>query len=415
MNRVKRLLRCALAAGLATLLTGCAVGLERLPLPAPVAGGESYTLTAVFSNALNLPANAKVRLYGADIGEVESVEAKDFTAHVHMRVASDAPLYAGATSELRSATLLGDVFVQIKPDPNQAPDAPRLRDGDTIPLTSTAAAPTVEELLNSMAMLVNGGTVGHLVKTLNGAGRALGGRGEKVNALLQQTRTLLSRMTARSAQLNEALHRTSEMSAAMAARRGTLDQALSAGAPAVAVIADNANRIADLTDEVARITRQLSRFPSIQGTDTRSLTADLNNLAGVFNDIAIDPNLRLHAFNRLIGIVMNSTNSTSIHGTGDIRKLALVPWPDKNYPGDPGFHWSDGTDWHLMIGSLRYEWNLLLDRIYGAQRWNPAAPPPPPPGAPAPPTPAAPPESPAPPQPPLPAESPAPPAPEAPR
>ncbi|OCB46198.1 mammalian cell entry protein [Mycobacterium vulneris] len=362
-----------------TVLSGCAVGLDRLPLPAPVAGGESFELTAVFSNALNLPANAKVKLYGADIGEVESIEAKDFTAQVRMRINGDAPLYAGATAELRSATLLGDVFVQIRPDRNQSPGTARLRQGDTIPLKSTAAAPTVEELLNSMAMLVNGGTVGNLVRTLNGAGQALGGRGEKVATLLDQTRTLLSRMTARSGQLRDALQRTSDLSATMAARRATLDEALSAGAPAVAVISDNANRIADLTNEVSRITGQLSRLPSVQGTDTRSVTADLNNLARVFNDAVVDPNLSLSAFNRLIGILMHSMNSTSIHGTGDIRQLALVPWPDKNYPGDPGFHWSDGTDWHLMVGSLRYEWNLLLDRLYGAQRWNPAAPPPPPP------------------------------------
>lgn len=384
---VRRALQTALAAGLATMVSGCAVGLDRLPLPAPVAGGKSFELTAIFSNALNLPANAKVKLYGADIGEVESIEAKDFTAQVRMRINGDAPVYEGATAELRSGTLLGDVFVQLRPDPQQAATAVRLREGETIPLASTAAAPTVEELLNSMAMLVNGGTVGHLVRTLNGAGQALGGRGEKVGNLLEQTRTLLSRMTARSGQLSDALRHTSEMAATMSARQATLDEALAAGAPAVATIADNANQIADVTDRVARITRQLSRLPSVQGTDTRSVMADLNKLAGVFNDIAVDPNLSLSAFNRLVGILMHSSNSTAIHGTGDVRQLALVPWPDKNYPGDPGFHWSDGTDWHLMVGSLRYEWNLLLDRIYGAQRWNPAAPPPPPPGEPAPPAP----------------------------
>ena len=37
----------------------------------------------------------------------------------------------------------------------------------------------------------------------------------------------------------------------------------------------------------------------------------------------------------------------------------------------PGGHWDytmhgpDGTDWHAMVGSMRYEWNLLLGKIYG--------------------------------------------------
>jgi virulence factor Mce-like protein len=361
-------LRCAVSVGASTLLAGCATGLDTLPLPAPEAGGQSYALTAVFSNALNLPAKAKVKLNGADIGEVDSIWAENFTAHVKLRIRADVPLRVGSSAELRSATLLGDVFVQIRPDPQQAPDTPLLRNGDTIPLESTAAAPTVEELLNSMALLVNGGAVRYLVSVLNGAGQAVGGRGEKVSMLLQQSKSLLSRMTARSKQSDTALRRTAELAATMSARRDTLNESLTAGAPAMAVIADNTTRLADLADGVARITRQLSRFPSIQGTDTRSVVADINHLAAVFNDISVDPDLSLMPFNRLIGLWMHATNSTSGHADVAIAKLALVPWPDKNYPGDPGFHGPDGTDWHLMVGSLRYEWNLLLDKIYGAQR-----------------------------------------------
>ncbi|OBK91100.1 mammalian cell entry protein [Mycolicibacter sinensis] len=357
-----------------TLLAGCSTGLDRLPLPAPVAGGQSYALTAVFSDALNLPAKAKVKLYGAEIGEVDSIAAQDFTAHVNMRIRADVPLQVGVSAELRSATPLGDVFVQITPDPRQATGAGLLHDGDTIPLKSTAAAPTIEDLLGSMTLLINGGAVRHLVSILNGAGQAVGGRGEQVGTLLRQSSDLLSRMTARSAQLDAALRRTSELAATMSARRATLDESLTAGAPAMAVISDNTTRIADLADSVARITRQLSRFPSVQGTDTRSMTADLNRLAGVFNDISVDPDLSLMPFNRLVGVLMHTTNSTAVHGHGVITQLTGGPWPGKNYPGDPGFHWPDGTDWHLMVGSLRYEWNLLLDKIYGDQRWNPAEP-----------------------------------------
>lgn len=371
---IRRGLVRGLAVGLITLLAGCATGLDKLPLPAPGVRGHSYGLTAIFSNALNLPAKAKVKLYGGDIGEVDSITAQNFTAYVKMRIRADVPLHVGSTAELRSATPLGDIFVAIKPDPRQAPDAALLHDGDTIPLVSTTAAPTVEELLSSMAMLVSGGTVSHLVSILNGMGRAVGGRGEKVEALLQQSKTLLSRMTARSRQLDTALRRTADLAATISARQNTLDESLAATAPAMAVIADNATRLADLADGVARITRQLSRFPSVQGTDTRSMVADIDHLAAAFNDISVDPNLSLNAFNRLIGLLIHTTNSTAAHFTVDIAKLALVPWPDKNYPGDPGFHWTDGTDWHLMVGSLRYEWNLLLDRIYGEQRWNPAAP-----------------------------------------
>ena len=365
-DAVRRGARAAVAVGLTVLSAGCAVGLDALPMPSPGAGGRTYGLRAVFSDALNLPAQAKVKLLGADIGEVEAIWAQDFTAQVDMRVRADVPLHVGSTAELRSATLIGDVFVSIKPSPD--PDAPLLKNGDTIPLESTAAAPTVEDVLNSMAMLVNGGTIRYLVNSVNGAGAAVGGRGEKVGLLLDQTRSLLSKMNARSDQLDTALRRTSELSAIMAARSNTLSESLEAGGPAMAVIAENTARIADLTDATARITRQLARFPSIAGTDDRSTVADLNRLARTFNDIAVDPDLSLMPLNRLIGVLMKAMSSTSAHVVMTLDQLALAPWPDINYPGDPGFHWTDGTDWHQLVQSLRYEWNLLLAKIYGEQR-----------------------------------------------
>ena len=62
----------ALAMAVCLTVSSCASeGLASLPLPAPGVGSGGYTLTAVFSNALNLPANAKVKLAGADVGQLE--------------------------------------------------------------------------------------------------------------------------------------------------------------------------------------------------------------------------------------------------------------------------------------------------------------------------------------------------------
>lgn len=363
---LRRGMRCTLAVATAVLLAGCGLSLQSVALPAPGGGGRFYTLTAVFSDALNLPAKAKVRLYGAQIGEVESIRAQDFTAYVTLRIRTDVPLYTGSTAELRSATPLGDIFVQLKPDRSEG--AALLHDGDTLPLTATANAPTIEELIASMAMLVNGGTVRYLVSMLNGAGKAVGGRGEKLGLLINESGTLLSRMGARSEQLNASLRRSAELAAAMSARQDTLDESLNRLAPALNVIADNTTGLVDLIDTGARLSRQLSRFPSLQGTDTRSVSQDLNKLARVFNEITVDPDLSLMPFNRFLGIMMKTFNGTAMHLSGEIDKITLAPWPDKNYPGDPGFHWTDGTDWHLLIGALRYEWNMMLYQIYGPRQ-----------------------------------------------
>ncbi|MDT5079589.1 MAG: phospholipid/cholesterol/gamma-HCH transport system substrate-binding protein [Mycobacterium sp.] len=360
--------RSAVAAGLTVLVAGCATGLESLPLPAPDgAGGDRISLTAVFSNALNLPAKAKVKLNGADIGDVDSIRAQDFAAYVTMRINPGVPLRAGATAELRSATPLGDVFVAIKPNPQAAADAPLLRDGDTIAMNSTSAAATIEDVLSSATLLINGGAIRRLVTIVNGAGSAVGGRGEKLAALLQHSNTLISRLNARSAQIDGALRSTSDLAAALSARQDTLNEAIAAAGPGITAIHDNTGQLADLVDAVARVTSQLNRFPSMKGTDTRSLIADLNRLSATFNDISLDPALQLNRFNWLNELWISAAKGPNLAAVGDIAQLALGSLPDMNWPGDPAFHGPDGTDWHAMIGSLRYEWNLLLGKIYGPE------------------------------------------------
>lgn len=162
--------RIAAAAAVALVLAGCAApGLDKLPLPAPTLGADSYTLTATFADALNLPAKAKVRLSGADIGEVQSMAAVDYTAVVTLRIRDGVRLPIGSTAELRTATPLGDVFVAVKP-----PVTPRdgyLADGERLGLPSTASAATVEGVLTSAAVLVNGGVVRDLSKLVNGLGK----------------------------------------------------------------------------------------------------------------------------------------------------------------------------------------------------------------------------------------------------
>ena len=77
-------------------------------------GSGGYKLTAVFANALNLPMKAKVKLAGADVGQVESMVARNYTAVTTLRISDGVQLPRGSTAELRTATPLGDVFVALQ-------------------------------------------------------------------------------------------------------------------------------------------------------------------------------------------------------------------------------------------------------------------------------------------------------------
>ena len=324
-------------------------------------GADSYTLTATFANALNLPLKAKVRLGGADIGEVVSMKATDYTAVVTMQVRHGVELPVGSAVELRTATPLGDVFVAVKPPvepgPGCSPTVTRLGSG------STASAVTVEAVLSSAAVLVNGGVVRDLTKVINGLGRAAGDNGDTFGDLVRQSNRLADTLSGRSEQIQTTLDDTAVLIDTMNSRQDSINDLLSAASPALGAI--DTRQLTDLVGTVGNMSAQLSRFPSLQGTDTRSVVADLNALSGAFNTVVLSPDTSMVAMNRMLPPVVKATSGTAIGAEATVAKLALGKWPDIGYLGDPQFHGPKRADWHFLVGSLKYTLFRLQERVVG--------------------------------------------------
>lgn len=360
--------RALVALSVVLLTAGCATnGLADLPLPAPGLGSGGYRLTAVFANALNLPEHAKVKLGGADIGQVEDMTARDFTAVTTLRISEDVQLPVGSTAELRSATPLGDVFVSIIP-PGPGQDGARsLRDGDSIGLDSTTAAATVESVLSSAAVLVNGGAVHNLTNIVNGMGKAAGNDGRAFGDLVAKSNRLLTTVNARSAQLDSAMSETARLAELLEAKNRQISDILGAAAPATETLADNTGQVTDLVVTLGDISQNLAKFPSIAGTDSsgRSVIADADSIARAFNDVVVDPQTSLASLNRLYAPFIKMTAGTSMAGAAGIDRLVLGSIPDAGFSGDPGFHGPKRADWHQLVGSLKFVLWRLQERVVG--------------------------------------------------
>ncbi|MEU8900284.1 MlaD family protein [Nocardia sp. NPDC048505] len=344
-------------------LTGCTVTLEDLPLPAPGVSGPGYRLTAVFANALNLPDRAKVRVGGADVGEVEGMRVRDYTAVVTLRVLDSVRLPVGTTAELRSATPLGDVFVALRPPERGSGAEPLLGDGDTIALPDTRAAATVEEVLASTALLVNGGVIRNLTQVLNGMGSAMGDDGQRLTGLIQRSRDLLATLSDRSGTLHGVLTETAALADDLGARRAALDDILTATGPALAVIAGHTAQLAGLADQVAAITRQLEKFPAIAGTDNRSVIRDLNNLAAAFNESATDPRVTAANLIRMLPPTLKFFSANAAHADVELTQVVAGPVDDPGHWADAAFKLPDQADWANFVGSLTFVLAQLGARV----------------------------------------------------
>jgi virulence factor Mce-like protein len=351
-------------------------GLASLPLPAPGLGSGGYTLTAVFSNALNLPMNAKVKLAGADVGQVESMVARNYTAVTTLRIRDGVLLPQGSTAELRTATPLGDVFVALKPPADDPPNIPMLKSGDAINLDSTAAAATVESVLSSAAILVNGGAVRNFTNIINGFGKATGDQGQAFGDLIRKSNQLVGTLNSRSDQISAALTELSRLSDEIDAKNHTITDLMAAASPATSALSANTTQISDLVTQVGDTTRLLARFPSIGGTDTsgRSVIRDLNTIAGAANDVAVSPDTSFLALNRLIPPLVKSTAGNSISVNVSVDKIMLGSLPDIGFPGDIGLHGPHHYNVNLLVGTLKYTLWRLQERVVGRGPNSPQVP-----------------------------------------
>lgn len=363
MKRVVAVLVVAVGA------TACSSnGLSSLPLPAPTIGNGGYRLTAVFANALNLPAEAKVKLAGADVGQMESMVARNYTAVTTIRIMDGVRLPQGSTAELRSATPLGDVFIALKPPPGASPATPLLKDGDTIGLDNTAAAATVESVLSSAAVMVNGGAVRNFTNIINGMGKATGDQGQAFGDIIAKTNSTLSKLTARSDQISDALTETSQLAKELDAKNQALTEVMVAAGPATDTLAANADTVADVVQQAGDTSKQLEKFPSIAGTDTsgRSVIGDANAIARSWNDLVLAPDANLASLNRLMPPLIKATASNAFSVRASIDRLVLGSMPDAGFLGDPGFHGPKRYDWAQMVGSFKYTLWRLQQRVVGS-------------------------------------------------
>ncbi len=111
--------------------------------------GEGYTATATFSNATTLRPDAPVRIAGVNVGKVTQIDPNGENADVTFTVDPEGlPLHDDATITIRPRLFLGgNYFLDLRPGSPSAPDLP---DGGSIPVTRTATAVELDEVLTAL-------------------------------------------------------------------------------------------------------------------------------------------------------------------------------------------------------------------------------------------------------------------------
>ncbi|HEY2715952.1 MAG TPA: MlaD family protein [Solirubrobacterales bacterium] len=108
-----------------------------------------FEVKATFANSANIANNSPVRIAGVDVGKVVSSERDGDATTVTFTVdEAGRPLYENAFATVRPRIFLeGNFFIELSPG---TPGAPELSSGGTIPVSQTATAVQIDEVLSAL-------------------------------------------------------------------------------------------------------------------------------------------------------------------------------------------------------------------------------------------------------------------------
>src|SRR3954451_21904365 len=174
-----------LAVGLPALLVfGLGAGTDQ---------GSGYEVRAIFDNAAYIVKGEDVKVAGAVVGRIKSLDVTDDKrAAVVLQIdkAGFTPFHQGATCTIRPQSLIGEKFVDCRPGPDGTPELATIRQGDGKGqhLLKNTSSPVDLDLVNDTLRLPYRQRLALLI---NEFGTGLAGRGAELNEAIHRANPAL--------------------------------------------------------------------------------------------------------------------------------------------------------------------------------------------------------------------------------
>lgn len=214
---------------------------------------DGFEVTATFDDVGDLQARHSVQMADVRIGEIRSVRlTDDFRAEVRMTIRPGRRVPARSVAVLRTTSLLGEKFVELRPEGDPAA-GPFLRDGDV--LAESIEAPELEFVAQE-AITVLGAVVSNDVASLIETGaEAFGGRGGELRGLIEDLSAISSSLASRTTEIQRIIDGLDATTAQLAGDGDDLATLLTNLATATQVLADNRERAVTALDQLSRLAR----------------------------------------------------------------------------------------------------------------------------------------------------------------
>ncbi|KUH97234.1 MlaD family protein [Mycobacterium sp. IS-3022] len=238
------------------LTPACSLDPTDLPVPGSYVPGDAYRIKIEFSSVLNLPAKAKVDSGGVQVGVLDHVALDGSTAVASVDISSDVRLPQNTRAELRQATVLGDIYIALLTPDHPSPTT--LHDGDAIPLSNTAPADNVEDVLRSVSDLASGGGLNTLQDTVIKLNNAFPSDPAEITEVQQKVAGTLNDLAANRDTINEILASARNISNSLVENTHTFDRLVTEGPDKLIGLGSVTLNIVQLVIDAGKLARNIS-------------------------------------------------------------------------------------------------------------------------------------------------------------
>jgi phospholipid/cholesterol/gamma-HCH transport system substrate-binding protein len=290
MNRHRAKLVVSGIAALAAL-SGCTFnGVYSLPLPGAVANsGATYTVTVRFHDALDLVPYSSVKVNDATVGHVHAIRWRPAEpgsggpyAEVDCKMLKSVRLPKNAVATIAETSLLGEKYVELGvPRTEKAQGV--LVSGDTIELQRTDTAATVEQVLSSLSLLLNGGGLAQVKVIAAELNNAFNGREPAVRDALERLTTLVGGLNDQRAEIVRALQNVNKLASTLSRQESVITNALDTMPPALGILAGQRKQLTAMLEAVDHLGRTAGTVIRASRVD---LLANLKSLEPTLTKLA---------------------------------------------------------------------------------------------------------------------------------
>jgi phospholipid/cholesterol/gamma-HCH transport system substrate-binding protein len=252
------------AAALALTLSGCGIegGLYDMTLPGGAdVGDDPITITADFSDVVDLVPQSSVKVENIDVGRVQRIALNPDgrSAKVTLVVRRDVDLPADTAARLQQTSLLGEKFVALVRPAEATSAGPALGDGAHIGLADTSQVAEIEQVLGAASMILNGGGIGKFQEVSQELQKISDGRPEEIRAFLRDMNTFVTSLDGRKKAITGALDALNSLSQTIEADEDKINKALDGLSPGMEVLVEQRTQLVDMMstlDELGVVTKR---------------------------------------------------------------------------------------------------------------------------------------------------------------